>query len=70
MPFIVVIGASAGGQEAVCKLIASLPGHLNAALFIVMHISRHGLDNFLVNRLQKCSIRYIPAPSVVAGYGK
>ncbi|MCS3796863.1 chemotaxis protein CheB [Niastella sp. OAS944] len=56
MPFfITVIGASAGGQEAICKLIASLPRDVNAAFFIVMHISRHGLESILVNRLQKCT---------------
>jgi two-component system chemotaxis response regulator CheB len=66
MPFfIVVIGASAGGQEAICKLIAQLPGNLNAAIFIVMHISRHGLENFLVQRLQKCTV--LPCSSAVDG---
>lgn len=64
MPFfIVVIGASAGGQEAICKLIASLPERLNAAIFIVMHVSSQSLDNFLVNRLQKYTT--LPCQSAV-----
>jgi two-component system, chemotaxis family, protein-glutamate methylesterase/glutaminase len=54
--FIVVIGASAGGQETICKLIASLPQRLNAAIFVVIHISRYGIENFLANRLQKCTM--------------
>ena len=36
---IVVIGASAGGIEALCKLLARLPENLPAALFVVLHIS-------------------------------
>jgi two-component system chemotaxis response regulator CheB len=36
---IVVIGASAGGVEALCALFTALPDRLDAALFVVMHIS-------------------------------
>ncbi|THU30369.1 chemotaxis protein CheB [Niastella caeni] len=54
MPFfIIVIGASAGGHDALCKLAATLPRHLHAAIFIVLHISSKGNDNFIVNQLQK-----------------
>lgn len=38
---IVVIGASAGGIEAVSKLIAKLPSDFPAPLFVVIHISPH-----------------------------
>jgi two-component system chemotaxis response regulator CheB len=56
MPFfIIVIGASAGGRDALCKLIATLPQDLNAAIFIVMHVSRQGIDDYLTNQLQKCT---------------
>jgi two-component system, chemotaxis family, protein-glutamate methylesterase/glutaminase len=34
-----VIGASAGGVEALTTLVAGLPGNLRAALFLVMHLS-------------------------------
>jgi two-component system chemotaxis response regulator CheB len=34
---VVVIGASAGGLEAVRRLVAALPGDLPAALFVVIH---------------------------------
>jgi two-component system, chemotaxis family, protein-glutamate methylesterase/glutaminase len=56
MPFfIIVIGASAGGRNALCKLAATLPGKLDAAVFMVMHLPRLGIDNFLGYQLQKCT---------------
>ncbi|HEX9268273.1 MAG TPA: chemotaxis protein CheB [Candidatus Limnocylindria bacterium] len=36
---IVVIGASAGGIDALRQLVAHLPGELRAALFVTMHVS-------------------------------
>ena len=41
---IIVIGASAGGVEALPKLIESLPKDLPASVFIVLHISAQGPD--------------------------
>ncbi len=38
---IIVIGASAGGVEAIRSLVATLPADLDAALFIVLHIGAH-----------------------------
>lgn len=40
-PAIVVIGASAGGVDALLKLVAALPAELPAAVFIVLHIGSH-----------------------------
>lgn len=37
---IVVIGASAGGVEAISTLVADLPRELRAAVFVVLHVSR------------------------------
>lgn len=39
---IIVIGASAGGIEALIKLVSRLPGDLPAALFIVIHFAARG----------------------------
>lgn len=39
---IVVVGASAGGVEALSDLIGGLPGDLPAALFVVLHLMPSG----------------------------
>src|SRR5262245_5306242 len=39
MPNIVVIGASAGGLEPLRAIAGGLPGNLQAAIFVVMHLS-------------------------------
>ncbi|HEY0418503.1 MAG TPA: chemotaxis protein CheB, partial [Acetobacteraceae bacterium] len=36
---IIVIGASAGGVEALCELCAALPADLPASVFVVQHVS-------------------------------
>jgi two-component system, chemotaxis family, protein-glutamate methylesterase/glutaminase len=41
---IIVIGASAGGVDAIPRLIGSLPGDLPASVFVVLHIPAQGRD--------------------------
>ena len=38
---VIVIGTSAGGVEALTKVVSGLPGDLPAAVFIVMHVAEH-----------------------------
>jgi two-component system chemotaxis response regulator CheB len=37
---VIVIGASAGGVEAISRVVAELPRELRASVFVVLHISR------------------------------
>jgi two-component system chemotaxis response regulator CheB len=49
---IVVIGTSAGGLSALSELVSQLKPTGNCAFFIVMHLSKTGLGEYLVHRLQ------------------
>jgi two-component system chemotaxis response regulator CheB len=50
--FVIVIGASAGGTGALSELVAQFENGMDAAVFIVMHLSSTTLSNFLLDRLQ------------------
>lgn len=39
---IIVLGASAGGVQALCEVMGSLPPNLPAAIFVVLHVAPHG----------------------------
>ena len=39
---IIVLGASAGGVEALTQLVGALPKDLPATLFVVLHVSPDG----------------------------
>jgi two-component system chemotaxis response regulator CheB len=59
--FIIVVGTSAGGMNALIELVAQFNEDINAAVFIVMHLSRTSISDFLVHRLQphtllKCEV--------------
>jgi two-component system chemotaxis response regulator CheB len=51
--FYITVGASAGGLNAVTELVSSLPTNLKAAVFVVLHLSKIGVGDFLIHRLQK-----------------
>jgi two-component system chemotaxis response regulator CheB len=57
---IIVMGASAGGVEALQKVIAGLPARLPAAIFIVLHTRANG-PNLLPQILQRQSALQIAA---------
>lgn len=61
---IIVIGASAGGFEAIKKLIAGLPANLDAAIFIVWHMSPD-IRGILPQVL--CRLNTIPAEAATDG---
>ncbi len=59
--FIIVVGTSAGGMNALIELVSQLTENIDAAFFIVMHLSRTSISDFLVHRLQphtslKCAV--------------
>jgi two-component system, chemotaxis family, protein-glutamate methylesterase/glutaminase len=50
---VIVVGTSAGGLEALDKLLAQLPPNLPASIFIVQHMAPGGEGDALLNRLRK-----------------
>jgi two-component system chemotaxis response regulator CheB len=53
--FIVVIGTSAGGFSALEELISQLTHEMDAAFFVVLHLSRKGAGDVFFQRLRKHS---------------
>lgn len=51
--FIVVIGASAGGLNALMEMVQTLQKGLDVAYCIVLHLSRKGIGDFIVHRLKQ-----------------
>src|ERR1700694_3550546 len=49
----IVIGTSAGGLNALSELVGQFKAEWDAAYFIVLHLSRKGISDFLVHRLQQ-----------------
>jgi two-component system, chemotaxis family, protein-glutamate methylesterase/glutaminase len=65
--FIVVIGGSAGGLNALAELVQHLEKGLDVAYCIVMHLSRIGIGDFVVHRIKQvtsmdCSLAVDGAP--------
>jgi CheB methylesterase len=63
-PWVIVIGASAGGVQALSRLVEGLPENLSAAVYIVLHISARS-PSHLHEILGRCS----KLPVSVAGDG-
>jgi len=51
--YIVVVGTSAGGIRAIEELVLQLTAEMDAAFFIVLHLSRKGIGDLLFHRLQQ-----------------
>jgi two-component system chemotaxis response regulator CheB len=62
---IIVVGASAGGVEALATLARHLPGNLPAAVFVVLHVPPHG-----TSVLPKIISRAGPLPATHAWDGE
>jgi two-component system chemotaxis response regulator CheB len=50
---IVVIGASAGGLQAITDLVSKLPKHPSMAMFVVLHVSKQSMGSVIAHHLQK-----------------
>src|SRR5687768_7627389 len=57
---IIVVGASAGGIEALCSLIEDLPADLPASVFVVQHV---GAQSSLAGILAKCGPLKVISPA-------
>jgi two-component system chemotaxis response regulator CheB len=60
--FVIVIGASAGGQDAIIEIIRQLPVDLPVAVFIVLHLSAKGIGWVLRDKIQQ----FTPLPCKLA----
>lgn len=52
---IITVGASAGGIAAVSRLLTTLNKNLDAAVFVVIHVSRNSLTSVILNQVQRFS---------------
>jgi len=50
---IITIGTSAGGISAVSRLVSTFHEDLDAAVFIVIHVSRNSMTDVILNTIQK-----------------
>ena len=51
--FVIVFGASAGGGSALSEFVGQLQPDLDAAVFIVMHLSHTSISDFLAQHLKQ-----------------
>jgi two-component system chemotaxis response regulator CheB len=57
----VVIGASAGGVEALSILLPALPGQMDAAVFVVLHLPRDRRSLLVDIFAPKCAVMVVEA---------
>jgi two-component system chemotaxis response regulator CheB len=55
--YVIAIGASAGGLDALDTLIAQLPKDLNASIFIVQHMAPEGTAEVLIDRISRHALK-------------
>src|SRR5687768_13624235 len=53
--FIIVIGTSAGGIKVIEKIVGQFNPDMDAAIFVVHHLSKSNGEEFLVERFQKAT---------------
>lgn len=53
---VIVIGTSAGGINAMSKLVAGFEEDFDAAVFVVIHISRNSLTEVILSQIQKQTV--------------
>ncbi|MEJ7626545.1 MAG: chemotaxis protein CheB [Ferruginibacter sp.] len=63
--FIVVIGASAGGLDALMEMVQNLEKGSDVAYCIVLHLSRKGIGDFIVHKLKQ--VTSMPCTMAVNG---
>lgn len=63
--FLVVIGASAGGLDALTEMVQAFHKGLDVAYCIVLHLSRKGIGDFVVHRLSQ--VTSLPCSLVING---
>jgi two-component system chemotaxis response regulator CheB len=66
---LVVIGASAGGVEALCSIVRHLPADLDAAVLVVMHIGEASSLAAVLNRCGTLPCRFVrDSPKLEPGH--
>jgi two-component system chemotaxis response regulator CheB len=51
--YVIVVGASAGGIDPICEVMAQLDPDVNAAIFVILHLSNKAIGSFLKERIQR-----------------
>jgi two-component system, chemotaxis family, protein-glutamate methylesterase/glutaminase len=54
--YIIVIGASAGGLQAVTELMAQITEEMDAAIFVVLHLNKTGIGEAIIERINRNTI--------------